>query len=99
MIEQLVRSLRALASSADARRAPAQLPEHASAYFDALLLALDCPQVRLEPAQRSALIRLEEHLDAIAKARGEVGESGDTRRTSELAASALRALGHDAHAE
>lgn len=73
MIERLVHSLQALAAPADVQLARfpsfvAKADELALDFADALLVANDCPQLRLTAAQRDALARLDQHLDGMSGA-------------------------------
>ena len=105
MIERLVRALQALAAPPDVQRA--RFPEFGATadavaldYGDALLLALDCPQLRFEPEQRVVLERLDERLDRLRGA-GSVAlwtatalrDSAEWTTVRALAADALRAIG------
>jgi hypothetical protein len=68
MIERLVATLRQLAALDDGELAS---PRHAGVRgdcADALRLELDCPQQSLTPAQRIALTRLSDALEADAPA-------------------------------
>jgi len=105
MIERLVRALQALAAPADVQRA--RFPEFGAAidavaldYGDALLLALDCPQLRFEAGQRVALERLVERLDRLRGAdhaalwtATALRDSAEWTAVRALAADALRSIG------
>ena len=104
MIERLIHSLQALAAPAHVQlvRFPNFLEnadELARDYADALRLVADCPQLRLESAQRDALDRLDDHLDRMIAANAgrwtedavRSGPAWDTARG--LARDALATLG------
>src|SRR5215212_10645109 len=105
MIERLIHSLQALAAPADVQLArfpdfAAKADELALDYADALRLAADCPQLRLEPGQRRALDRLDGYLDRMSGAanaglwtEGAVRSSPEWVEVRALARDALAALG------
>ena len=105
MIERLVHSLQALAAPAAVQLArfpdfAVRADELALDYADAVLLAADCPQLRLERAQRRALDQLDEHLKRMGAVAGAGPWTEDAVRTSpeweavrKLARDALAALG------
>ena len=105
MIERLTRALQALAAPADVQLARfpdfgAEADAPALDYADALLLALDCPQLRIEPAQRIALERLDARLDGLCGAANAgmwsataLRDAAEWTTVRTLAAAALSALG------
>lgn len=100
MIERVVLALQALAAPPEARVKGGSVAEEMDAlvldFDDALRLMLDCPQIQLEPAQREALLRLEEHLESLTGA-GNAQVAGDAEVwacTRGLTAETLRTLGH-----
>ena len=105
MIERLVHTLQAFAAPADVQlaRVPdfaARADELARDFADALLLASDCPQLRLTAGQRHALESLDAHLDAMSGAAAHGTWTDDAVRSApewaaarHLALAALEALG------
>lgn len=109
MIERLVQSLRFLATSQAVE--PGRSPDAAERfravaldYADALRLLIDCPQIQLEPGQRSMLEQLGDLLDESSSPEGRdepgLGEGsspyGRSLRVRSAALVALAALGEEA---